>query len=180
MTNKNEIAAISTSKFLSLIPPDEFSVLANEGMMLYSTNKSIHFNPLVLWKREDKIMVALQEFIQEDKRNTLFSDEDVTLDATYSFPEADLMALIGDEPELLPDIIAFLEENKEVEGTVLMDLLTYLNNEGFSVINTLTTLASLSRDELERLLFIFNEMRTFLRQYFTNLFCSQNSTDQED
>lgn len=180
MTNNNAIAAISTSKFLSRIPSDEFSILANEGLMLYSTNKSRNFNPLVVWKEDENILVTLQDSIQEDKLVALFSDEEVSPDATYSFSEDELQALIGDEPELLPDIIAFLEENPDVESKTLMDLLTSLKSEGFSVISILLTLESLSHEELERLIFIFKEMSTFLRKYFIQLVCNQTSTDDEE
>lgn len=179
MFNK-EIAPISASKFLSLIPAEDFSPLAKEGLMLYSTNKSTCFNPLVLWKQEGNIMVVMEDYIQENILSDLFTDEDVIPDSTYSFSEDELLALIGDEPEFLPDIIAFLEENQEVDANDFMGLLTLLKNEGFSVVNLLSTIPSLSRNEIQQLLFHFKEAKTFLRQYFTKLFCDQNSTDEEE
>lgn len=183
MTKRDTVAIvpISSSKFLSLIPSDDFSVLAHEGLMLYSTDKSTHFNPLVLWKKGENILVTLQEDIQEDKLVALFGDEDVTPDATYSFPEDELMALVEDEPELLPDIVALLEENPETASADILELLTSLKNEGFSVIHILQTLASISSPELARLIFLVKEMRTFLRQYFIQLFCGeQNSSNEEE
>ena len=125
-------------------------------------------------------MVIPQDSVQDDQLASLFGDEDVTPVATYAFPEAELLALLGDKPELLSDVVAFLEEHHEHNARELMGLLTDLKKEGFSVIHILLILNSLSKNELNRMFFIHNEMKTFLRGYFTKLFSAQNNTDMEE
>ena len=177
---KNLEVYTAPSNLINRIPVEEITSTSKEGLMLYSTNKSATFCPLFMWKNEENIMVIPQESLQEDLLASLFGDEDVTPVATYAFPEAELLALVGDEPELLCDVVAFLENHQEHGAQELLGLLTDLKNEGFSLISILVTMHSLSKNELSQMFFIHNEMKTFLRGYFTKLFCNQNNTEEEE
>jgi hypothetical protein len=154
-----------TNNIISLSLRDTDTTPLNGGMILYSPVESTTFLPLVLRKEGENILVTPQDNLSEDQLVSLFGEDSVVPEVSYSFSEKELSSVFKEEPELLSEFVALLEANNEVESDKLLGLVKALVEEGFATLNVLVSLEAMSRTDLERLLQVYEDSLP-LRQIF--------------
>lgn len=177
MGNNNALT-LSTANFMDRLATSDVTKLG-KGLVLYSSEKSLYFCPLVINRKEGEILVTQQDNIPEDKLVALFGEDAVAPEGQYVFPEKELDELLEDEPEFLSDIVSILEKNRGIKPESFLGLLTELKAEGFGLTHVLATLDGLASDEVARLMIVY-ENGLLKRSYFAELVCKAISTDDDE